>query len=297
MVRRISTSKEFIDIVTSIKGGVFVTVGYITGANLDVPKGKRLNPATNRMNSYPDYKEFGKAIGYDNVSGIIKLTSYTLNWRTPTSVHNAYVDYRKNLDKIKVEYGINPVNKDSGKGKYKTKQDYGNNGISVYSGKNDDLNGNTYPSQNVRNAKIKSSYFLINDSGNITNEVDKSQLTNFFKKKSEVDGVPALRKLGASEERIQEYIQKERALGMDYKSFESSSILYMVATVNGEKIIFINDLIKTNFKEFEVSKEDLHSLVKERYKKDLMTLDECTQEYHKEKLLKENGIQSIIWFN
>lgn len=34
MARRIANASEFFDILSSMKGGTFATIGYVTGANL-----------------------------------------------------------------------------------------------------------------------------------------------------------------------------------------------------------------------------------------------------------------------
>ena len=37
-MRRIATADELFDILSSIKGGVKTTIGYVTGANLNLPE-------------------------------------------------------------------------------------------------------------------------------------------------------------------------------------------------------------------------------------------------------------------
>ena len=295
MARRVSNASEFFDILSSMKGGVFATIGYVTGANLALPQVKRKNPLTNRMKGYDDYESFGKSIGYEgDIKGIIKLTSYTLNWSTPDSITKAYKKYKTSVNDINAEFGLEPI---KSRGDYKSKQDFGKNGVAIYSGDNEDLNGHSYTAQNINGARIKSMYYLINNDGRVTNELNKEQVVNFLKKRPEVTGVAALRKMGTSEERIQEYINKVTSLGMSYKNFEASSILYMVATVNGEKIIYINDNLNHSVEEVNVSTADLTSIAKERYKEDLITLQESIQNFERNQMLNEIGIQSLIWFD
>lgn len=54
-VRKVKSSNEFFDILDKIGNGKFVSIGYVTGANLNVPTIKKKNPLTNRMKGYPDY--------------------------------------------------------------------------------------------------------------------------------------------------------------------------------------------------------------------------------------------------
>ena len=53
-VRKVKSSNEFFDILDKIGNGKFVSIGYVTGANLNVPTIKKKNPLTNRMKGYPD---------------------------------------------------------------------------------------------------------------------------------------------------------------------------------------------------------------------------------------------------
>ena len=50
MVRKVKSSNEFIDILDRIGNGKFVSIGYVTGANLAVPTVKKKNPLT--FNTY-----------------------------------------------------------------------------------------------------------------------------------------------------------------------------------------------------------------------------------------------------
>ena len=57
-MRTIKSSDEFFDLLDTIKGGCFVTIGYVTSANVELPIIKRKNPLTNRMKGYNDYSQF-----------------------------------------------------------------------------------------------------------------------------------------------------------------------------------------------------------------------------------------------
>lgn len=292
MARRIATANEFFDILSSMKGGCFATIGYVTGANLTIPQVKKKNPETGRMKGYDDYETFGKELGHDGeVGGVIKLTSYTLNWSTPESIGKAYKKYKADANNIRSEFGLEPM---QDRESYKSTQEYGDNGISTYSGNNDDLKLHSYTAQNVHNARTKGIYYLISTEGKVIRELDKSELLSYFKKKSEMSGVAALRKMGATEERIQEFIDKMNGLKMSYKNFEASSILYMVATVNGEKIVYINENLTQSVRGINIIPAEFTKIAKERYNIDYATLQEAIDEYAIEILKESKDSKNII---
>lgn len=292
MARRIATANEFFDILSSMKGGCFATIGYVTGANLTIPQVKKKNPETGRMKGYDDYETFGKELGHDGeVGGVIKLTSYTLNWSTPESIGKAYKKYKADANNIRSEFGLEPM---QDRESYKSTQEYGDNGISTYSGNNDDLKLHSYTAQNVHNARTKGIYYLISTEGKVIRELDKSELLSYFKKKSEMSGVSALRKMGATEERIQEFIDKMNELKMSYKNFEASSILYMVATVNGEKIVYINENLTQSVRGINIIPAEFTKIAKERYNIDYATLQEAIEEHTIEILKESKDSKNII---
>ena len=269
MARRIVNASDFFDILSSMKVGCFATIGYVTGANLKVPTKKKM----------PDYSQLASELGHDNLGGVVKLTSYTLNWSTPDSIAKAYGKYKTDLDALRNEYGL------------------GDNGVKVYSGDNQELRTHSYTSQNVHNARIKSMYYLIDTDGKVIRECDKNELLNYFKGKTDSSSVNALKKMGADEEKIKEFIEKEKALGMRYQTFEASNILYMVATVNGEKIVYINENLSQCVKNVNIIPAEFTNIAKERYQIDFATLQEAMENAKHQQLLMENGIMSLNWLD
>ena len=242
-MRKIATADELFDILSSIKGGVKVTIGYVTGANLKMPEVKMKNPKTNRTMGFHDYETFGKAIGEaGEVGGVVKLTSYSLNWQTPESYKKGYIKYKAGFDALRQEFGIDASQR---RGGYAKHQDFGDKGISVYGGDNDEIKDHSYTKQNVYGAKINSVYYLVDMEGHIIREMDKSELSEFLNtKKPDISGVSSLREMGADDARIQEYIRREAELKFRTQFFETSHILYIVATANGEKILWVNEKLE-----------------------------------------------------
>lgn len=64
--------------------------------------------------------------------------------------------------------------------------------------------------------------------------VSPSAIAQLLNKSENINGVSALRKIGATEAQIKEHIKELKKLKYD-------RIVFIVATVNGEPIIFIND--------------------------------------------------------
>lgn len=296
MARRIATANEFFDILSSIKAGQFATIGYVTSANLNIPQVKRKNPLTNRMKSYDDYETFGKDLGHDNIGGVIKLTSFNLNWSNPDTISKAYAKYKEKLNAIKNDFGIPVSDK---RGGYQIGQEYGDKGISLYGGDNDEKAYHSYTNQNTYGAKKNSEYYLVDNDGSIVREVNKDELISYFKSNPEINGVAALRKIGADEQRINDFISQVKNLKMNYMTFEASSILYMVATVNGEKIIYINDRLSESIKNIKIQPSDFAKIAKEKYKEDLNMLNEMMKKEDKLNKIISESINYVLenYFN
>lgn len=282
--RRVASPEELFDILAQLdpmegSGGRStpkVTIGYVTAANLNYPTIKKKNPATNRMKSYPDMATFGADMGEQGeIGGVIKLTSYNLNFRNPERVGQRYSEYKNQANDIRQRYGLEPMASKS----YTGNANFGDTGIKTYDGANDALRSHTYTPQNVFGAVKKSVYYLVGADGHIVREVDANALKNYFKGKAEVSGVPALRKMGVEEAKIQEYIKELTNLGMDYKNFEHSSILYIVCTVANEPLIYINDNLSQSINDIAVIPADFIAVAKDRYKKDLIEAGDTAIEY------------------
>ena len=269
-MRRIATPNEFFDILDRMGDNKFVTIGYVTGANLDVPKVKRINPLTNRMKGYDDYSSFGD----EEIGALVKITSYNMRYRKRDIVAKQYGDYKNSANTIRGEFGLDPIkDKDT---TYKDRMSYGEQGVDLYKGNNDELQGHSYYPQNVYGVKPKSVVYCVGTDGHIIKALSQEQIIPYLKAKREVDGVSALRKMGAEEERVKEYISKIQSLKMSYKNFEANSILWIAATINGEKIVYINDKLTRIVNDININPQDFVEIEKKRYENDLITLQEMT---------------------
>jgi hypothetical protein len=271
-MRRVASSSEFFDILDKIGNGKFVTIGYVTGANLDVPTVSRRNPATNRMKKYPDYTVFGGE--EEEIGALVKITSYNMRYLNRTTVGQKYGKFKASANDIRTNFGIDPI---ADKTSYKQGTNWSPNGPEIYNGQNADLQSHSYNPQNIFGVKPKGVVYAINKEGHIIKELSPEQVRPYLKAKREIDGVAALRKMGAEEERIQDYINQINNLKFKYINFESNSILWIAATINGEKIVYINDNLYRAVDGIDINPQDFRAIARERYQIDLNNLQEMTK--------------------
>ena len=284
-MRRIATSNEFFDILDRIGNGKFVTIGYVTGANLNVPTVKRKNPLTNRMKGYPDYSIFTDE-GDGEIGALVKITSYNMRYLNRQTVGKKYGEYKNSANAIRTNFGIDPI---ADRESYKQGTAWSPNGPELYNGKNSDLQSHSYNPQNLYGVKPKGIVYAVDTDGHIMKELSQEQIKPYLKAKREVDGVAALRKMGAEEERINDYISQIQNLKFSYKNFESNSILWIAATINGEKIVYINDNLARAVDGIDIRPEDFRAIARKRYQIDLANLQEMVRKARK------NILSEIDW--
>lgn len=269
-MRQVKTSNEFFDILDKIGNGKFVTIGYVTGANLNVPTIKRRNPETNRMKGYPDYSVFMDE-GDNEIGALVKISSYNMRYLNRATVGKKYGAYKDAANTIRGEYGLDPI---ADKESYKQGTSWSENGPEVYKGQNDALASHSYNPQNVFGVKPKGVVYAIDKEGHIMKAIPEDKIKDYLGKKREVSGVAALRKMGMEEEKIKEFVKKMNELKFRYINFESNSILWIAATINGEKIVYINDNLQRAVDGINIRPEDFRAIARERYKIDLANLTE-----------------------
>ena len=289
-MRRVASSNEFFDILDKIGNGKFVTIGYVTGANLDVPSVSRKNPLTNRMKKYPDYSVFGAS---EEIGALVKITSYNMRYLNRTTVGQKYGEYKNSANDIRGQFGLDPI---ASKESYKQGTDWSPNGPEMYKGQNTDLQSHSYNPQNIYGVKPKGIVYAVNKEGHIIQELTPEQVKPYLKKKRETDGVAALRKMGAEEERIQDYINQIDNLKFRYINFESNSILWIAATINGEKIVYINDNLARAVDGIDINPQDFRAIARERYQIDLNDLHEMARKTMDKSVIRltESDLHNLI---
>ena len=293
MVRKVKSSNEFFDILDRIGNGKFVSIGYVTGANLAVPTVKKKNPLTNRMKSYPDYTVF-KGNDENEIGALVKITTYNIRYLNRKDVGKKYGEYKNNANAIRQEFGIDDI---GSRKSYKQASNWSPNAPEVFVGDNEELKGHSYNPQNIYGGKISSSIYAIGTDGKILNEIPKDKIIPYLKAKGEISGVSALRKMNAEEDRIQEYIKRINDLKFKYINFESNSILWIAATVNGEKIVYINDALQRTVDGIDIRPEDFRAIARERYNISLNMLGEMNRRMNVNKnliKLTESDLHNII---
>jgi len=292
-MRILKSPNDFFDLLDKIGNNKFVAIGYVTGANLDVPKVKRKNPLTNRMKSYDDYTVFS-AEGEDEIGALVKLTSYNFRYTNRKTVSKNYGKYKNDVNGIRQEFGLEPM---QDRNSYKQANNFGVNGIENYSGENEKLFGHTYNPQNIYGARHPSITYAVNKEGRIIKALTEEQILPYLKKKNqEPSGVKALREMNVEEKVIAQYIQKIKDLKFKYINFESDSILYMAATVDGEKIAYINDNLKRIINEINIQPQDFVKIARERYQIDVNNLQETYNRMIKKVIhLKESDLRHMVY--
>ena len=81
-------------------------------------------------------------------------------------------------------------------------------------------------------------------------------------------------------------LKKINNLKFNYKNFESHSILYIVGTINGEKMIYLNDKLQRCVNDIDINSQDFLEIAKERYQKDLAQIQEAI--INQQNMLKES---------
>lgn len=286
--RRVETPERIFDILDQIKKGDWITIGYVTSADLNVPKVQRRNPLTNRMKGYDDYSVFGNENG--EIAGLVKVSAWNFRYYNRKDISNRYhKEYKPSVNAIRGEYGLDPVADKEG---YTQTMNYGKGGVSVYGGGNNALQGHSYAPQNVADVKPKSVIYPIGQDGKILNfnGLSQEQIIPYLKAKREVDGVAKLRKMEVEEDRIEEYIKRIKDLKFSYKNFEQNSILWVAATVNGEALIYLNPNMARVVNEIPIDTNDFLKIALNRYKKEL---DDVVRKSEQERSMNNQTVSTI----
>lgn len=271
--RKVETPEKVFEILNDIGRNDFVCVGIVTGANLNIPQVKKKNPETNRMKNYDDWEKFGSDIGSEEeIGALVKISSYNFRYYPTDDVNKKYGEWKSKANDIRSKYGLEPIQ--DKEGDYKDKINYGS-GINVYSGGDESKQGNFYIAFNSYGVKPKGIVYAVNKDGHIVQELSDEQVIPYLKEKDPyagVSGVSALKKMGMEEDEIERYVNDIRNLKFSYKNFEGNSILWIAATVNKQKIVYINDNLVKSVNGININKDDFIAKAVERYKVDMQNM-------------------------
>ena len=285
-VELVETSKEMFNILDSIvgfnrndpdralnDGRAFISMGYVSDVKLNTTI-KRKNPLTNRMRTYNDYSVIG-----ENIAGLVCVTIYNYSYRHRSNVKYDYGHRFIPLrNALRTKYGIPLPKKKPGF------DDAGNpNGEPrEFRPKNQplvDQFGDDYNPQNLCDitSKIRC-FYPIDINGNVLRDeagkprcINEKDIEDFLVEEDPVEGVNALRKLGAEQSVIDKYAQEFKDLKMDYKNFRADSILYIRGTIYppgggpGVRKLFVNKDIYRLVDEIRVNPRDMYDIAYNRY--------------------------------
>ena len=289
-VELIETSKEMFDFLDSIvgfdredpnralnDGHAFISMGYVSDVKLNTTV-KRRNPLTNRQKTYNDYSVIG-----ENIAGIICVTNYNYNYTHRSHVKYDYGHrYVAQRNALRTKYGIplpkpKPGYDDAGKPNGEPMEITPKNQSLV------DQFGDDYNPQNLCNIVSKTrDYYPIGLNGNVLRGEDgkprcikENEIKNFLAEEDPVEGVTALRKLGAEQKVIDQYAKEFKDLKMIYKNFRADSILYIRGKAyvkdengvsNGVRKLFLNRDVNRLVDDIQVNPRDLYEIAYDRYK-------------------------------
>jgi hypothetical protein len=244
------------------------------------------------MKGYPDYSVFTDE-GDGEIGALVKITSYNMRYLNRQTVGKKYGEYKNSANAIRTNFGIDPI---ADRESYKQETTWSPNGPELYNGKNSDLQSHSYNPQNLYGVKPKGIVYAVDTDGHIMKELSQEQIKPYLKAKREVDGVAALRKMGAEEERINDYISQIQNLKFSYKNFESNSILWIAATINGEKIVYINDNLARAVDGIDIRPEDFRAIARKRYQIDLTNLQEMTRRTMNKQIIRltESDLKQMV---
>ena len=280
----VQSSKEMFDFLDSIvkfdrndpnralnNKHAFISMGYVSDVKLNTTV-KRKNPLTNRQKTYNDYSVIG-----DNIAGLVCVTYYNYNY-----CHRSYVKYdyghrfvgQRNA--LRTKFGIplpkpKPGYDEAGKPNGEPTEMQPKNQPLV------DQFGDDYNPQNLCSIINKEVLFYpIDTNGNVLRDengsprcIKKDEIKDFLAEEDPVDGVAALRRLGAEQSVIDQYAKEFKDLKMVYKNFRADSILSIRGKDEntGELKIFINPNISRLVDDIQVNPRDMYEIACDRYKK------------------------------
>lgn len=309
MERRIADINEMIDIMSSIKGGVFATVCYmnsakigktLTGKGIDIDQfGRDLddNRTEGDDEIYTNLKNYqsGGANRKNKFpyAGIVKMSTYQFNWQSEDNYGRNFNKYATKRDELLSKYGAAIDKRDF---KHDEKINFGS-GVSV--GATDNTKGKLYAHQNgatIQNAK--SEYFIVDNDGELKGGISFDAIKQLVTKNNQPDGVSALKKIGASDEQIREYIQELKKLNFRVLKLMYDSILFIVATVNNEKIVFINNnLAKTigsGAHTLDINPQSFIQIANQMYNKSVNEMKECSKRYNIFRNMINESVKRIL---
>lgn len=312
-MRILKTANEVIDLMSQMRGGAKVAVGYISSAklpktiesldkNTDEKNGwnrvaqSRSNFDDDTYNSIQSLKGLGRKGKYSDIGikGIVKLSQFTTNWQTDANFRKNAANFEKAREDFLIDHGATQSDIDDRRRQsHYQKQEYGNNGIMT--GKY----GVKVMLNPVTNTNAKYQYFIIDDNGDTSRPLSKAGVQALIQKTpSDAPLISVLDNVDNSEEVKQEYREWCKALQYGYSTYSLDNILYLTGTVDGEKFFFFNNLLTSQIdnsnKDLKINPQVFLQIAKEQADKlsvDMSWADELPESRRRKmngKIIKEN---------
>ena len=265
-------SDSLIDTLTQLKDGQFVSVCYLTAAKIkktfrgiDVDTfNQELDSMESKNDMYNQLKKYAnKETKTLPFAGIVCMTTYVFNWQSEEKYRKNYAKYVQDRDKAVRRRGVSDDDLAAHNEKYSKSYDKADLNGTVSAGSTDNTQGRLYTHQNIyrindTNKKNRRRYFLVNDEGDIIQEVQKNNLASLFYAVSKRAPYAsklvekALQDLYHDDQKVKEelekYAQELDDLRMIPMKLMYGSILAVSGTVNGIPKTIINDKLSDALK-------------------------------------------------
>lgn len=298
--RRIATADEMFDLLSRMNAGKFVTICYVNavpllktkralnmdqfGADLDANQPGEGEDSTiyNQLRQYHSDEKMKKL----PITGIVSVTRYNMQWSSEESFKKNRAEYAKKKDDIDKRYGIYKDPAERRAGGFAEVNTFG---ISV--GNTDNTRNTAYIHQNTAKSRTSSQLYVVDNDGNIVSTV-KNELIRSLRSVKSDSNVTALRKIEKSEEEIAQYQKEVAALNFRERKFIVDKILYIVATIDKEKFVFINErLAEMVDKGLKINNQQFIEIANRMYRQDDAMTESMCRRYNeiKESVAKQFG--------
>ena len=247
--------------LSKLRGGVFLTIGYVTGNAVSKTLQNKDTEVFGR--DIDQYQEKGTP-GYDMLKqwqqggasrknaapvAIMKYTETTYHWQTPGSFGKKYGAYKDSINKLLEPYGASLGTREKS-----APQD----------GDTSAVDNHIYQNR-ATSSKVSEEYFMVKD-GKIYGALSKGALTSLMPK-SYTDGVSALKKLNIQEDEIKRFVEQVKNLKYGTVPLVPDKILWISYTINGVKKFAINQNFADNIDGIQINPNIFLKRANDRYGK------------------------------
>lgn len=264
-MRTLKTPNELYDLISQMRGGAKVSVGYVSTAGLpkttknvnwDNVRQNKDNFPSDFYDSMQTLEPLGGKGKFANIgiNGIVKVSQFTTNWQTTQN----FAKNRQNLEQARedwlTDHGASQEDIDARRREatYNT-VDYGDNGIKIEK----NTNKTTVFLNPVTNTHASYSYYIIDANGDASRPISKEGAEMLIAKKSnEPELIKVLDNVENSEDVKAEYREWCKAMKYLYRKYSLDNVLYIVGKVDGEPFFFYNEALTS-----QVSSQDKNLVI------------------------------------